>query len=60
MENHNYYKSYYSAKKHLYKLRYEEKKIENKARLELYKPYGGEIKYYTDKIKGFCKIKNDE
>jgi len=58
MENYNYYKSYYSARKHLYKIRYEEKKFEDKERKELYEPYGGEAKYYKDKILEFCKIKN--
>ena len=54
----NYYKSYYSTRKHLYKIRYEEKKIEIKERNELYEPYGGEAKYYKDKILEFCKKKN--
>ena len=58
MENSNYYKSYYSARKHLYKLRYEEKKREVKERKELFEPYGGEIAYYRDKLLEFCKLKN--
>ena len=54
----NYYKSYYSMRKHLYKIRYEEKKTEVKERNELYEPFGGEAKYYKDKILEFCKKKN--
>lgn len=45
----NYYKEYYNTKKHLYKIRYEEKKIERKKEKELFEPYGGKEKYYKDK-----------
>jgi len=60
MENYNYYKSYYSMRKHLYKIRYEEKKIEVKERKELYEPHGGEATYCKDSLIkcGFLKIKN--
>tara|TARA_R110000803_G_scaffold193983_1_gene256979 strand:+ start:298 stop:489 length:192 start_codon:yes stop_codon:yes gene_type:complete len=59
----NYYKEYYNTKKHLYKLRYEERKIERKKEKELFEPYGGKEKYYRDKILEFIslyKTKKDE
>ena len=59
----NYYKEYYNTKKHLYKIRYEEKKIQKEKEKELFEPYGGKDKYYKDKIKEFCslnKSKNNE
>ena len=61
--NENYYKEYYNTKKHLYKIRYEEKKIERKKEKELFEPYGGKEKYYKDKILEFCSLnkpKNNE
>ena len=51
----NYYKEYYNTKKHLYKIRYEEKKIQKQKQKELFEPYGGEKNYYKDKILEFCK-----
>ena len=59
----NYYKEYYNTKKHLYKIRYEEKKIEKKKEKELFEPYGVKEKYYKDKILEFIslyKTKKDE
>tara|TARA_R110000824_G_scaffold259444_1_gene448170 strand:- start:61 stop:234 length:174 start_codon:yes stop_codon:yes gene_type:complete len=56
--NKSYYLAYYDQKKHLYKLRYEEKKREVKERKVLFEPYGGEEKYYKDKMLEFCKSKN--
>ena len=52
----NYYKDYYNTKKHLYKIRYEEQKIERKKEKELFEPYGGKEKYYKDKYNDFIKI----
>jgi hypothetical protein len=59
----NYYKEYYNTKKHLYKIRYEERKIQKRELEELFKPFGGEEKYYKDKILEFIslyKTKKDE
>jgi hypothetical protein len=61
--NENYYKEYYNTKKHLYKLRYEERKIQKKQQKELFEPYGGEKNYYKDKILEFISLnkpKNNE
>ena len=55
----SYYINYYDTKKHIYKMIYERKKMEKKANLELFKPYGGEISYYRNKLLEFCKIKNE-
>lgn len=56
----NYYKDYYNNKKHLYKIRYEERKIERKNEKELFEPYGGKEKYYKDKYIEFAnKYKKD-
>ena len=46
----SYYQSYYSTRKHLYKIRYETLKVERRAELELYKPYGGSAAYYKDAL----------
>ena len=38
--------NYYQSKKHLYKARYEEKKIKEYINFEIYEAYGGEKEYY--------------
>lgn len=55
----NYYTNYYNLRKHLYQSRYYEKKEQEQRKEELYKDYGGERKYYLNKLKemGFLIIK---
>ena len=45
-----YYYTYYDQRKHIYRIQYYEKKAKDKANEELYKPFGGERKYYLDKL----------
>ena len=54
-----YYSNYYSLRKHLYRVRYFEKKEEEKRKEELYKKYGGERSYYFNTLKdmGFLIVK---
>ena len=56
----SYYKDYYNTKKHLYKLRYEERKIQKKIEEELFKPYGGKETYYKNKMIDFINIAKKE
>ena len=42
--------SYYQSKKHLYKARYEEKKVKDFMNYEIYASYGGEKEYYKSKL----------
>ena len=50
MDNCNYYKTYYSTRKHRYKIRYEILKIEKKAEIMLYQPYGGKESFYKNSL----------
>ena len=54
-----YYSNYYNLRKHLYKIRYYEKKNEEQREIELYKKYGGEKCYYINTLKdmGFLIVK---
>lgn len=42
--------SYYQSKKHLYKARYEDKKIKEYINYKIYESYGGEKEYYRLKL----------
>ncbi len=55
----NYYTNYYNLRKHLYRVRYYEKKEEEQRKEELYKKYGGEKCYYINTLKdmGFLIVK---
>ena len=55
----NYYTNYYNLRKHLYRVRYYEKKEEEQRKEELFKEYGGEKSYYLNKLKdmGFLVVK---
>ena len=45
-----YYSNYYSLKKHLYKIRYYEKKEQEQRDYELYKDFGGKEKFYKNSL----------
>ncbi len=45
-----YYSNYYNLRKHLYKIRYYERKEEKKRNYELYKKYDGEKVYYKQSL----------
>ena len=45
-----YYSNYYSLKKHLYKIRYYEKKEQEQREYELYKDFGGKEKFYKNSL----------
>ncbi len=55
----NYYTNYYNLRKHLYKVRYYEKKEGEKRNYELYKKYDGEKCYYYKTLidMGFLIVK---
>ena len=46
----NYYSNYYNLRKHLYKMRYYEKKDQEQRENELYKDYGGKEKFYKNSL----------
>ena len=46
----NYYTNYYNLRKHLYKMRYYEKKDQEQRDYELYKDYGGKEKFYKKSL----------
>ena len=52
-----YYREYYNLKKHLYKVRYLEKKAQKIDEDVMFEPYGGMQKYYKDKMLEFCAMK---
>jgi uncharacterized membrane protein len=55
----NYYTNYYNLRKHLYKVRYYEKKDEEQREIELYKEFGGKKEFYKNSLinMGFLIIK---
>ena len=55
----SYYRTYYQNNKDYIKNRYLEKKEKDKLNEDLYKPYGGETKYYRQALIncGFLVIK---
>ena len=55
----NYYTNYYNLRKHLYRIRYYEKKEQEQRKEQLYKKYGGEKSYYLNALKdmGFLIVK---
>jgi uncharacterized membrane protein len=54
-----YYSNYYNLRKHLYKVRYYEKKDEEQRDYELYKDFGGKKEFYKNSLinMGFLVIK---
>ena len=55
-----YYLNYYNRSKFLYKLKYREKKEAEQRKEELYEPFGGERKYYTNCILNWIKQEQED
>ena len=55
-----YYRKYYLHNKYRYRMNYEEKKYRQECFNEIYKPFGGERKYYTNCILNWIKQEQED